>query len=263
MHRKLLETCFPHSLETGIYEPVCKMRVEGHIDRGAFVKRLFFIETLMGNIVSKQPSLCEILLSLEEKIVEKEIQLEVSRFRRSKLNFWFNVLIFTSPVFMAFLILTAGKHVIIYSVVFVVVLMLLKKALNFSYSVKIRKCEKLLSVYKDTQRLRVEELKKKSFYTETKEIIERYESTKDKKAEKAKISTKKRKGLIDQVADVVLGEDPSSMYALICSKCFFHNGLVKPSEYQHARFRCYNCNHHNKKDVQEEVYESESNTNAP
>lgn len=217
----------------------------------------------MGNIVSKQPSLCEILLSLEEKITEKEVQLETSKFRKSQMNFWFNILLFTAPVLTVFLTLVAGKHIIVYGIVLAIVTMLLKRLASFFYNIKIIKYEKLISVYKDTQKLRVEELKKQTFFTETREIIERYESSRDKKTSKIRDPAKKKRGLMDQVAEVVLGEDPGNMYALICSKCFFHNGLVKPSEYQHSKFRCYNCNHYNRKDVQEEACESKSNTDTP
>lgn len=45
----------------------------------------------------------------------------------------------------------------------------------------------------------------------------------------------------DKIADVVLGDDdhevasPSSRYALICERCFTHNGLVKESMWEDAR----------------------------
>lgn len=50
-----------------------------------------------------------------------------------------------------------------------------------------------------------------------------------------------RKHWYDKVADAILGEDdsafasPSSRYALICEKCFTHNGLVKESMWEDAR----------------------------
>ena len=49
-----------------------------------------------------------------------------------------------------------------------------------------------------------------------------------------------RKQWYDKLADVILGDDdaagsPSSRYALICQKCFAHNGLVKESVWQDAR----------------------------
>jgi len=49
-----------------------------------------------------------------------------------------------------------------------------------------------------------------------------------------------RKQWYDKLADAILGDDdvagsPSSRYALICQKCFVHNGLVKESAWQDTR----------------------------
>ena len=49
-----------------------------------------------------------------------------------------------------------------------------------------------------------------------------------------------RKQWYDKLADAILGDDDttgssSSRYALICQKCFAHNGLVKESVWQDAR----------------------------
>jgi len=56
---------------------------------------------------------------------------------------------------------------------------------------------------------------------------------------------------IDKFADKLLGEDDStvgiaqSRYALICEKCFSHNGLVKESEWENTQYRCPKCGHFN------------------
>jgi hypothetical protein len=50
-----------------------------------------------------------------------------------------------------------------------------------------------------------------------------------------------RKQWYDRLADVIIGDEdlapasPSSRYALICEKCFAHNGLVKESMWEDAR----------------------------
>lgn len=49
-----------------------------------------------------------------------------------------------------------------------------------------------------------------------------------------------RKQWYDKLADAILGDDDStsaaaSRYALICQKCFAHNGLVKESLWEDAR----------------------------
>ncbi|RXW18256.1 hypothetical protein EST38_g7596 [Candolleomyces aberdarensis] len=60
-----------------------------------------------------------------------------------------------------------------------------------------------------------------------------------------------RKQWYDKLADALLGDDdptfasPSSRYALICEKCFTHNGLVKESMWEDAQFICPKCGHFN------------------
>ncbi|KAF9535207.1 hypothetical protein CPB83DRAFT_755476 [Crepidotus variabilis] len=60
-----------------------------------------------------------------------------------------------------------------------------------------------------------------------------------------------RKQWYDKVADAILGDDdagaasPSSRYALICEKCFTHNGLVKESMWEDAQYVCPKCGHFN------------------
>lgn len=54
-------------------------------------------------------------------------------------------------------------------------------------------------------------------------------------------TTPSRRQWYDKLADAILGEDdagvasPSTRYALICEKCFSHNGLVKESMWEDAR----------------------------
>ena len=78
-----------------------------------------------------------------------------------------------------------------------------------------------------------------------------------------------RRQWYDRLADSILGDDdpnissPSSRYALICEKCFAHNGLVKENMWEDARklinffavlleidtffkeYVCPKCNHFN------------------
>lgn len=55
-----------------------------------------------------------------------------------------------------------------------------------------------------------------------------------------------RKQWFDKLADAILGDEDggsatpaSSRYALICQKCFTHNGLVKESMWEDARECCF------------------------
>ncbi|KAF9463634.1 hypothetical protein BDZ94DRAFT_1258160 [Collybia nuda] len=60
-----------------------------------------------------------------------------------------------------------------------------------------------------------------------------------------------RKQWYDKLADALLGDDDHtpnasvSRYALICEKCFAHNGLVKESMWEDAQYICPKCNHFN------------------
>ncbi|KAI9511050.1 hypothetical protein F5148DRAFT_1327020 [Russula earlei] len=60
-----------------------------------------------------------------------------------------------------------------------------------------------------------------------------------------------RKLWYDKLADALLGEDESpvnaaaSRYALICRKCFVHNGLVKEDMWEDAQYVCPKCGHFN------------------
>jgi len=65
------------------------------------------------------------------------------------------------------------------------------------------------------------------------------------------LSQPQRRQWYDRLADSILGDDdpnissPSSRYALICEKCFAHNGLVKESMWEDAQYVCPKCNHFN------------------
>ncbi|CAA7269821.1 unnamed protein product [Cyclocybe aegerita] len=60
-----------------------------------------------------------------------------------------------------------------------------------------------------------------------------------------------RKQWYDKLADAILGDDdssvasPSSRYALICERCFNHNGLVKENMWEDAQYVCPKCGHFN------------------
>ncbi|KAH7921077.1 hypothetical protein BV22DRAFT_1132563 [Leucogyrophana mollusca] len=61
-----------------------------------------------------------------------------------------------------------------------------------------------------------------------------------------------RKQWYDKLADAILGDDDpnsinaaASRYALICEKCFAHNGLVKESGWLDAQYVCPKCGHFN------------------
>lgn len=61
-----------------------------------------------------------------------------------------------------------------------------------------------------------------------------------------------RKLWYDKLADALLGDDESSMnpvtsrYALICQKCFAHNGLMKEDMWEDAQYVCPKCGYFNR-----------------
>jgi len=59
-----------------------------------------------------------------------------------------------------------------------------------------------------------------------------------------------RKQWYDKLADAILGDDDSaaaaaSRFALICQKCFAHNGLVEASRWEDTQYVCPKCGHFN------------------
>ncbi|PIL23181.1 hypothetical protein GSI_14490 [Ganoderma sinense ZZ0214-1] len=60
-----------------------------------------------------------------------------------------------------------------------------------------------------------------------------------------------RKQWFDKLADAILGDEDASApgaasrYALICQKCFAHNGLVKESQWEDTQYVCPKCGYFN------------------
>jgi len=150
--------------------------------------------------------------------------------------------------------------------------------------------DKTLRVLLKQQRLKVEEIKKKTNYYSTRNLIERYDDPSESSplrrrgpaqpqpltpqrqmpqtisapvspalkmqlsraaSTQSQPSPAPRKQWYDKLADALLGDDeqtPSqatSRYALICEKCFAHNGLVKESMWEDTQYICPKCGHLN------------------
>lgn len=53
---------------------------------------------------------------------------------------------------------------------------------------------------------------------------------------------------VDRVLDLIVGDESNaSKYALICEKCFTHNGLALPEEFESVQYSCPKCGHFNAK----------------
>ncbi|KAL6899443.1 hypothetical protein ACP4OV_006101 [Aristida adscensionis] len=48
-------------------------------------------------------------------------------------------------------------------------------------------------------------------------------------------------GWIAKIAALLVGEDPSQSYALICGNCHMHNGLARKEDYPHITYYCPRC----------------------
>lgn len=144
--------------------------------------------------------------------------------------------------------------------------------MSFYFSKVLSYHETWLGKLRETQKLKVEELKKKTSYYQTKGLIERYDpsNTNPKQPSPSKLpltnsavqssqSSPKfntptspseitlqpprqtmavdgKRSFFDRIADALLGEDQNNLkFALICEKCFSHNGLAKPEEIEKIR----------------------------
>uniref|UniRef100_K3Y8B9 Lunapark zinc ribbon domain-containing protein n=1 Tax=Setaria italica TaxID=4555 RepID=K3Y8B9_SETIT len=48
-------------------------------------------------------------------------------------------------------------------------------------------------------------------------------------------------GWIAKIAALLVGEDPSQSYALICGNCHMHNGLARKEDFPHVTYYCPHC----------------------
>lgn len=48
-------------------------------------------------------------------------------------------------------------------------------------------------------------------------------------------------GWVARLAAMLVGEDPTQCYALICKNCHAHNGLAKKEDYQYIQYYCPHC----------------------
>ncbi|KAJ7218376.1 hypothetical protein GGX14DRAFT_549925 [Mycena pura] len=132
--------------------------------------------------------------------------------------------------------------------------------------------EKTLQALLKQQREKVEELKKKTNFYSTRDLLSRYDASapqtpqrapqtpqtgqpksapapKSAQSPPAPLPDPSRRGLFDALADLLVGPDDatpaSQRYALICEKCFAHNGLVPEAAWPDAQYKCPKCDHFN------------------
>ncbi|RDB19836.1 Protein lunapark [Hypsizygus marmoreus] len=173
-----------------------------------------------------------------------------------------------------------------------IIILFIRRIIQIWYTRKGDAEEKTLQTLLKQQRSKVEEIKKKTNYYSTRELIQRYDEPTSSPALRQRLvpgptqpstpqrqppfpngksvlqtpnpfnpltpvstpsipSNPPRKQWYDKLADALLGDDDhtpnasTSRYALICEKCFAHNGLVKESMWADAQYVCPKCNHFN------------------
>lgn len=194
----------------------------------------------MGNVFSRAMPLKESLMRLEEQIRKEERRIKDLKAGLDSL---------CSRVLMGSCVVVAGS--IVYSYVDEQSMLLIgsgsalvcyvaRRILVYLYGMRIRGLEAALEILKERQKEQIDLLKKEESFETTKKLIDKYEGESMKRQYFGGLRQRKR-GMMDSVTDMVLGDDPGTMYALICRKCSYHNGLVHPSEYGLNEFYCYNC----------------------
>ncbi|KAF7830200.1 putative transmembrane protein [Senna tora] len=73
-------------------------------------------------------------------------------------------------------------------------------------------------------------------------------------------STTNDGGWIARLAALLVGEDPTQSYALICGNCHMHNGLVRKEDFPYVTYYCPHCNALNKP---KQLDEGVSGLNSP
>lgn len=70
-------------------------------------------------------------------------------------------------------------------------------------------------------------------------------------------------GWIARLAALLVGEDPTQSYALICGNCHMHNGLARKEEFPYVSYYCPHCHALNQAKQSERVSGSNSPSRAP
>lgn len=55
-------------------------------------------------------------------------------------------------------------------------------------------------------------------------------------------STPQNGGWVSRIAALLVGEDPTQSYALICGNCHMHNGLARKEDFPYITYYCPHCN---------------------
>jgi len=142
--------------------------------------------------------------------------------------------------------------------VFPVAIWLGKRVIGAWYRRRIGGSEDELKSLRNKQKCKIEELKHMTDYYQTKGLIERFDP--EGKVESPLFSIEPKEIILppsydfsqqidssfptpvpappstptwmDRLVDAIIGDERSSKYALICRKCFAHNGLARMEEFE-------------------------------
>ncbi|CAO3653922.1 unnamed protein product [Mucor hiemalis] len=225
----------------------------------------------------------DILSKLDSDIQQKEIQLSNIRIKDRRVGLLW--LLYSTILWIIYILYylyaIQGKYEDLQTVLLFIspiVLGPLAKALKWIYVKRLSSIETSLTSLRKQQKLKVEELKKKTAYYTTKSLLERYDPTPEQKKvldEQKKLLDKQKKELdkqkktqikvaptnqqhepqpqqpqqqqwYDKVVDALVGDSgPETKYALICTHCYAHNGLVLPQEVDEIQYTCPHCHQFN------------------
>jgi hypothetical protein len=200
----------------------------------------------MGNILSRAVPLRESLMKLEHQIREEERRCRELKVAVKRINPSFYILLAILAPATAALAYFDGRGVLLYLLALVAIGLVLRYVVVYLYTVRIEGMESALEILREKQKEQIELLKKDESFDMTKRLVDKYETESSRKEYFGRIKQRGH-GVMDSVTDLVLGDDPSKMYALICRKCHYHNGMIPPSEYESVEYHCYNCHELNTK----------------
>lgn len=194
----------------------------------------------MGNIVSKKKTTREKVLILDKQILLLDIhkkKLIRSHLKHQKYLYVFSIFSIILSLIYAYI---DNQNILIFLVLPFLITIVVNFLFSTIYDWRIENVIKKLEELKETQKENVEKLKKEEDFTQTVELLEKYDENTLRDTSFSRIQQKK-KNVMDTVTNIVLGEDPSLKYALICKECLYHNGMIDQNDDLNG-FVCYNCN---------------------
>ncbi|ELQ75691.1 putative membrane protein [Trachipleistophora hominis] len=212
----------------------------------------------MGNIFSKKLSLREQLFNLDERIEKRSQKIYYLRKQKSYYSFVVGIIyLFLLPLsavflhFYEFSFLFLGLPILSFVLIQTTVYLVFTKFIDYN--------ENLLKRMKKTQLEQIEQLKRDVDYIETLKIVQKYDKTAKTKKQSSAESVVSTQSLADKLTNIILGDNPQQMCALICEKCFAHNGLVFPIQFFNRKFKCISCGTLNITKCEDELLEKKEN----